>query len=336
MHPITKQPCSTPPNGFSRTPETLKRMMDNDEILFGIDESTQPRQKVVLTRETQFQLPSLIQDAKKGKAYTDKLGVKFPYCHPVSLYKELVGLRTIKSEGIVFDFFAGSGTTGQAIIEVNKEENLNRKFYLAEMGEYFDSVTKPRVQKVIFSNNWSKGKPQDNDGSSKHIFKYQVLEQYEDVLDNLQVYEGELPEGLPIKYLYKPEQNSLDHNLDIYHPFSNRIEYGRARTPGFVDLIETYNYLVGYFIKTIKPYNIKGKDYKVVETQNGVLVIWRDIVINEDDSAAIIKIAQQYQDIHTIEVNAEFATLTLDKSNNLKVNDQEIEVKIIHKEIFNQ
>ena len=336
IHPETGKPCALPPNGFSRTPGTLKKMMDNGEIIFGSDESTQPQQKSILSRESQFQLPSLIQDAKKGKSYTDKLGVNFPYCHPVSLYKELVGLNTIGDNAIVLDFFAGSGTTGQAILELNKEEDKDRKYFLIEMGEYFNSVTKPRIQKVIYSDNWKDGKPQDKNGSPNHIFKYQVLEQYEDVLDNLHIYEGDLPEGLPIKYLYKPEQNSLDHNLDIYHPFSNRIKYGRAGTEGFVDLIETYNYLVGYFIKTIKPYTIKEKDYKVVETQNGILVIWRDIAINEDDSAAIIELAQQYQDIHTIEVNAEFATLTLDKSNNLKVGEREIEVKIIHKEIFNQ
>ena len=241
-----------------------------------------------------------------------------------------------KNYGIYLDYFSGSATTGHAIIEMNKADEGDRKFIMIEMGEYFDFVTKPRIQKVVYSDNWKDGKPQDKDGTPKHIFKYQVLEQYEDVLDNLQVYEGDLPDGLPIKYLYKPEQNSLDHNLDIFHPFSNRIKFGRAGTEGYVDLIETYNYLVGYFIKTIKPYTVGDKYYKAVETQNGVLVIWRDIQTNEDDSAAIIQIAEQYQDIHTIEVNAEFATLQLDKNNNLKVGEKEIELKIIHKEIFNQ
>lgn len=48
IHPVTKKPCPVPPNGFSRTPDTLKEMMDKGEILFGPDESTQPRQKVLL------------------------------------------------------------------------------------------------------------------------------------------------------------------------------------------------------------------------------------------------------------------------------------------------
>ena len=259
------------------------------------------------------------------------------FSYPKSIYTVFDALEiSTEMSSFVLDYFAGSATTGHAIIKLNKIDGGFRKYFMIEMGEYFNSVTKPRIQKVIFSDNWKEGKPQDKNGTSKHIFKYQVLEQYEDVLDNLQVYEGDLPEGLPIKYLYKPEQNSLDHNLDIYHPFSNRIKYGRAGIEGYVDLIETYNYLVGYFIKTIKPYTIGDKNYKAVETQNGVLVIWRDIALNEDDSAAIIQIVEQYQDIHTIEVNAEFVTLQLDKNNHLKVGDKEIELKIIHKEIFNQ
>ncbi len=251
MHPITGKPCPTPPNGFSRTPETLKVMMENNEILFGEDESNQPRQKSILSRSTQFQLPSVIQDAKKGKTYTDKLGVNFPYCHPVSLYKELVGLNTINDNAIVLDFFAGSGTTGQAIIELNREENKNRKYFLMEMGTYINAVTKPRIQKVIYSENWDNGRPKDNNGSPKHIFKYQVLEQYEDVLDNLQEYDGALPENLPLKYLYKPEENSLETTLDLFAPFNNKISYGQPTQQGFIDMVETYNYLQGYFIKSI-------------------------------------------------------------------------------------
>ncbi len=68
IHPVTGKPCAVPPNGFSRTPETLKRMMERGEILFGPDESTQPQQKRLLTEESQMQVRSVIQDAKKAKS----------------------------------------------------------------------------------------------------------------------------------------------------------------------------------------------------------------------------------------------------------------------------
>ena len=55
------------------------------------------------------------------------------------------------------------------------EDEGNRKYILIEMGEYFDTVLKPRIQKVIYSKDWKDGKPVDREGSS-HIFKYIKLE----------------------------------------------------------------------------------------------------------------------------------------------------------------
>ena len=127
IHPVTKKPCAVPPNGFSRTPETLKAMVERGEILFGPDETTQPQQKRLLTEESQMQVRSVIQDAKKGKEYLDVMGLDFPYCHPVSLYQELVAAATPDS-GIVLDYFAGSGTTGHAVINLNREDGGRRRF----------------------------------------------------------------------------------------------------------------------------------------------------------------------------------------------------------------
>ncbi|MCS6783237.1 MAG: site-specific DNA-methyltransferase, partial [Gloeomargarita sp. SKYG98] len=126
IHPVTKKPCAVPPNGFSRTPETLWAMVERGEILFGPDETTQPRQKRFLTEESKMQVRSVIQDAKKGKEYLDVLGLDFPYCHPVSLYQELVAAATSDSS-LVLDFFAGSGTTGHAVINLNREDGGRRK-----------------------------------------------------------------------------------------------------------------------------------------------------------------------------------------------------------------
>lgn len=237
--------------------------------------------------------------------------------------------------GYVLDPFGGSASTFHSILNINNSYNKSFKSILFEMGSYFNTVTLPRSKKSVFANKWTKDSYSEHI-FKKHIFKYQVLEQYEDVLDNLQVYDSPLPDNLPIKYLYKPEENTLDNTLNLFAPFNNRINYGQPTQQGFIDVVETYNYLQGYFIKSIKTYELNKKYYKVVETTNGVLVIWRDITINEDDSDNVIAIASKYDNIHTIEVNAEFATLVLDKNNHLKINDEEVELRIISKDIFNQ
>ena len=57
------------------------------------------------------------------------------------------------------------------------------------MADYFDTVMKPRIQKVMYSSEWKDGQPQNTDGIS-HIFKYLTLEQYEDTLNNIDFMEG--------------------------------------------------------------------------------------------------------------------------------------------------
>ena len=270
---------------------------------------------------------------------TDILGKSNKFSFPKSLYLvvDCIDASTHdQNDAIILDYFAGSGTSGHAVIFSNKKNTESKKKYiLVEMGKYFDDVTKVRIQKVIYSLNWKKGKPQDNDGSQKHIFKYLVLEQYEDVLDAIEPYQGEIPKNLPLKYLYKPELNKINSTLDLSKPFSNKIKYGQPTKEGFVDLVDTYNYLQGYEVKSIKTYTISKKYYKVVETAD-TLVIWRDIALGEDDSKAIKKIAEKYPEATQIEVNYDFNILATLKDKQIEVGKRLLGLSVIHADIFNQ
>ena len=187
LHPVTGRPCPVPPNGFSRTPELLRQMMENGEILFGKDHTTQPRQKFFLTRK---QVTSVLQSALRGKADLDRLGLSnFPYCHSASFYVELLGAASTSS-GTVLDYFAGSGTTAHAIINLNRKDDGKRKYVLVEMGDYFHTVLVPRIKKIIYTQDWKDGKPSSYNGSS-HCFKYYSLEQYEETLRNARYTDSE-------------------------------------------------------------------------------------------------------------------------------------------------
>ena len=74
---------------------------------------------------------------------------KFNYPKPPSLIKRLLQIGNIQDRDLVLDFFSGSGTTAQAVLELNKEDNGNRQFILCEQLDYVDTVTIPRVEKVI-------------------------------------------------------------------------------------------------------------------------------------------------------------------------------------------
>jgi adenine specific DNA methylase Mod len=74
----------------------------------------------------------------------------FSYPKPVSLIKHLIGVST-KTDAIILDFFAGSGTTGQAVLQQNKEDDGHRQFILCTNNEnnICTEVCYPRIKKVI-------------------------------------------------------------------------------------------------------------------------------------------------------------------------------------------
>jgi len=76
------------------------------------------------------------------------IDIDFDYPKPVSLSKYLLKLIN-KKDAIILDSFAGSGTTGHAVLSLNKDDNGNRKFILVEQEEYANTITAERVRKII-------------------------------------------------------------------------------------------------------------------------------------------------------------------------------------------
>lgn len=310
-----------------------------DKLLYITEKNSFRRYSSAAEQEKNKSISNLLldwgdnQDSNKEKEniFSD-LG-DFSYPKPVKLVSNLV--KSVIDENVtVLDFFAGSGTTGQSVIELNSIEG-NRKFILLEMGKYFDTVLVKRIKRIVYSDDWIKCKPNSKTGVNKYIFKYNVLEQYEDVLDSIEQFEGATPQNLPLKYLYKPELNKINSTLDLSKPFTNKLKYGQPTKEGFVDLVDTYNYLQGYEVKSIKPYTIGKKYYKVVETAD-TLVIWRDIALGEDDSKAIKEIAEKYPEATQIEVNYDFNILATLKDKQLEVGKRLLGLTVIHADIFNQ
>ena len=72
------------------------------------------------------------------------------FSYPKSLYTVLDTLKIITDkDDIIMDFHAGSGTTGHAVLELNKEDGGNRKFVLVEQLEKHIAICKERIQKVM-------------------------------------------------------------------------------------------------------------------------------------------------------------------------------------------
>ncbi|MCK4505137.1 MAG: site-specific DNA-methyltransferase [Candidatus Aegiribacteria sp.] len=201
--------------------------------------------------------------------------------------------------GFWLDYFAGSGTTGHAVINLNREDGGNRKYILVEMGDYFDTVLKPRIQKVVYSADWKDGKPTARESGVSHCFKYIRLESYEDTLNNLELEDKtadllgvpqEFADDYLLRYSLDVESRESLLNLKRFEDSFNCMlkvynrETGEAE-PTIIDLPETFNYLLGLRVRTIQMMD----GFLVIEGENpaaeSVLVIWRNV--HEKDNAAL-------------------------------------------------
>ena len=87
-------------------------------------------------------------ETAKKELYNIFIKDLFPYPKPVSLIQFLLSFSTDK-DSIILDSFAGSGTTGHAVLNLNKLDGGNRKFILVEMEDYAEDITAERVKRVI-------------------------------------------------------------------------------------------------------------------------------------------------------------------------------------------
>lgn len=150
IHPVTKKVCSKPNNGY-RWPETTFWEADkNGDVLWGSDENSIPKIKKRLETATELLKGYFYEDNRKStKALTAKMGAKvFDNPKSINLLKKIIRFATQEND-IVLDFFAGSGSTAEAVLEVNKEDKTNRRFILCEQMDYIEDVTKARVQKSL-------------------------------------------------------------------------------------------------------------------------------------------------------------------------------------------
>jgi len=295
IHPVTGEKCPVPPRGWSRSPEKMAELIASNEIIFGKDHTTQPRRKIYLTTDSKKPLPSVISDGAKGKVEVDHMGLEFSYCHPTSLYQDIfyAGLRG-KSDGLILDYFAGSGTTGHATLALNKFDDGNRKFILIEQGQHVDSVLLPRIKKATYCLNWKDGAPLDKNTGSSALYKVVKLESYEDALNNITLSRKQsqtsllesneaLKEHYLLNYMLETEcKSSLLSIKDFDNPFDYRMRISAdsagASIEKRIDLVETFNYLIGLKVQHIDE-NIKNGFLTVtglLRTGESCLVLWRD------------------------------------------------------------
>jgi adenine-specific DNA-methyltransferase len=139
--------------------ENMKKLISDNRVYFGKDGNSIPSSKQFLSEVIQGRKASSLlsykdyghtDEAKKEikRIFNDSDAIAFDTPKPTKLIKNLIRLGS-KDDDIILDSFSGSGTTAQAVLELNKEDDGNRKFILVEMESYADKITAERVRRVI-------------------------------------------------------------------------------------------------------------------------------------------------------------------------------------------
>lgn len=305
IHPITKKQCPPPKRGWiwrqKRNPDakgtSFEELVANHEIHFGEDEHKIPQTKRFLDKVSTDVAKSIMSDFTDGeKELANIVGERgtFPNPKPTTVVRDLLALSS-KNSGYVLDFFAGSGTTAQSTMQLNDIAERSMSFIIQDMAKNIHQTIIPRVKKIAYTFDWKDGRPKDGSMNGPGIFfKYQRLEQYEEALENISFNASkdavqkalEFDKYIP-KYFLEFEtkgsktlvntaamQDPWDYKLKVWDGFTYDTEHA-------VDLVETFNYLIGLHMQKCTTKEINGITYQFVygrnNTNKNILVVWRSV-----------------------------------------------------------
>lgn len=119
---------------------------------------------------------------------------------PVELIKDLIRIST-KKDSIILDFFAGSGTTGQAVLELNKDDGGSRRFILCTNNEknICEEVTYKRLEKVINGYTTNKGEKIEAIKGNLKYYRTLLTDIEQDIDDNVEQLVGMCTDVISIK-----------------------------------------------------------------------------------------------------------------------------------------
>lgn len=297
VYPIMKNGSSAVEKNWQRGNERIRKELDELRIRrselgeISID---------FKTRMDEDSLPITWWDDKKyasanhGAAELKKLfGTKtFDFPKAQKLVLDCLKASGAKEEGsIILDFFPGSGTTFHSVQILNQEDEGNRKCILSEQGNYVYSIIIPRIKKVAYSFDWKRGNPQNENGLGV-FFKYQRLEQYEESLENIAFTSAnntaqtqlQFKDYIPKYFLhFETAESKTFLNLDA---FKNPFDYSLKVFDNYnykeqtVDVVETFNYLIGLHVQGYRKTEHQKREYLFVtgtDRQNRkTAIVWRN------------------------------------------------------------
>jgi DNA modification methylase len=165
LHPLTKKPVKVPERGWRWKEDTFKQSLQNGPVIschdgtiiagriwFDKDERIQPSSIKYLEEVDRILLRSVLSMKSDGGIELERIfgtKSKFAYPKPTNLIQVLVASIEMSPGDIVLDSFAGSGTTGHAVLKQNAYDEIQRRFLLIEMmPEVSRDICSERLRRV--------------------------------------------------------------------------------------------------------------------------------------------------------------------------------------------
>lgn len=157
INPNTGKECLIPNRGWGKSKEELIKLQNEHLIWYG-DDSTPPRMKSYLTEDSESVFDNFIfADTASDKKMIDNMfeSSVFEFPKSIEMMKQLISL-CMKENDLILDFFSGSATTAHAVMQLNAEDNGNRKFIMVQLPEETDE--KSEAYKAGYKNICEIGK----------------------------------------------------------------------------------------------------------------------------------------------------------------------------------
>lgn len=271
IHPVTNRPCPAPKRGWawplkpqpSQT-HSFEALASDERIVWGSDEKKIPQTKKFLNEVETNVAKSVIMDYTDGeKQLTDLTGKtrSFPNPKPTTLISRFI-LQTTDANELVMDFFGGSGTTVQSIVDAFHTDRCRRKFLLVEAADYFEDILLPRVKKVYAAAQWKDGRAIRLDGPGLFC-KVQALEQYEDAISRASYAEDEdlfrnTKTDVFSQYVFFRDLKLVE-GLEIDGK-TKKVSVHLNRLYPDIDLAETLSCITGKWIKRVTAEEVEFAD----------------------------------------------------------------------------
>ncbi len=287
INPETKIVYACPPLGWAYSKDTMAKKIEEKRVVWPKNDKGRPRHKLFLSEISMFKaIPSVITNISTGDGtkeikslFNDRI---FSFPKPTKLIKLLIE-QVCHENSLIMDFFSGSSTTADATMQLNVEDNGNRKFILMQLPE--PTSEKDEAYKAGFKNICEIGKERIRRAGDKIVSEMNQNGQTSlDSKSNTDLDIGFKVFKLDSSNLSKwdPEYDNLEQTL---------LDSVENLFPGRNELDLVYEIMLKYGIDLTLPieeYPIKDKKFYSIGF--GALIICLDDNLTSNLTSEIIKL----------------------------------------------